>query len=198
MSKQDYPLLGVTRVFVADASSTDNTVDIAVSFGDRLNISVIPGGLPSVGRNAGAALATTPYVLFIDADMELADETLLRRAMEKMVHRKLHCLTTNIACSEERSTDTALYSGNNVVQWLSGFAAPFSTGMFMLFEKGKFDELGGFNEQALYAEDYLLSKQVSPRAFGIVMGKIYTTNRRFKKMGHGKIVRMFLKTALNT
>jgi glycosyltransferase involved in cell wall biosynthesis len=134
LSEQDYPLLGVTRVFVADARSTDNTVDIAASFNDRLKISVIPGGLPSVGRNAGAALATTPYVLFIDADMELADERLLRRAMEKMIRRRLHCLTTNIACSGGSVMDTALYSGNNVVQWLSGFAAPFSTGMFMLFE----------------------------------------------------------------
>lgn len=190
--------MNATRVFVADAGSTDNTAEIATSFADRLKISVIPGGLPSVGRNGGAALATTPYVLFIDADMELADETLLRRAMEKMTRRKLHCLTTNIACSNGTAMDMALYSGNNVVQWLSGFAAPFSTGMFMLFEKAKFDELCGFNEHALYAEDYLLSKQVSPARFGIVTGKIYTTNRRFKKMGHGKIVRLFLKTALNS
>jgi len=49
-----------------------------------------------VGRNAGAVIATTPYVLFIDADIELPDDTLLRRAMEKMKARKLHCLTTAI------------------------------------------------------------------------------------------------------
>ena len=67
-----------------------------------------------------------------------------------------------------------------------------------MFEKKKFDALGGFDERALYAEDYLLSKQVSPVRFGIVRGRVLTTNRRFQKMGHMRIARMFLKTALNT
>jgi hypothetical protein len=75
---------------------------------------------------------------------------------------------------------------------------PFSTGMFMLFAKSTFDRLGGFNEGALYAEDYLLSKQVRNRKFGIVRGAIHTTNRRFKSMGHLRIVGMFLKTMMNS
>jgi len=190
--------LPVTTVFVADAGSTDDTVAVALSFANRLNISVIPGGLPSIGRNKGARRATTPYVLFLDADMELPDETLLRRAMEKMKRRRLECLTTNIWCSGGTLMDHVLYAGNDVVQYVSSWTKPFSTGMFMLFEKKKFDELGGFDERALYAEDYLLSKQVSTGKFGIVRGKVLTTNRRFKKMGHLRIARMFVKTALNT
>ena len=198
MSTQDYPQLGLTKVFVADAHSTDDTRAIAQSFDDRLNIEVIAGGLPSVGRNAGAKLALTKYVLFIDADIELMDRTLLRRAMAMMTGRNLQCLTTNIWCSNGRLRDHMLYLGNDVVQYFASWTKPFATGMFMLFEKAKFDALGGFNEKALYAEDYLLSKQVSPRRFGIVRGSVSTTNRRFQKMGHLKIVRMFLKTALNT
>ena len=72
-----------------------------MSFADRLDIEVIPGGLPSVGRNAGARRGDTPYILFIDADMELKDPTLLRRAMELAERRKLHCVTTNIWCRRE-------------------------------------------------------------------------------------------------
>ena len=198
LSEQDYLLLPHTKVFVADANSTDGTIEIANSFSGRLDISVIPGGLPSVGRNAGASLATSTYVLFIDADIELPDATLLRRAMHKMKLRGLHCLTTNIRCSDGRRIDHALYAGNNLVQRVSSWTKPFSTGMFMLFEKARFDELGGFDERALYAEDYLLSKQVSPRRFGVVRGNVLTSNRRFRKMGHWRIARMFLKTALNT
>jgi glycosyltransferase involved in cell wall biosynthesis len=190
--------LPLTKVFVADANSTDGTPEIAMSFADRLLVSVIPGGLPSVGRNAGARLATTPYVLFLDADIELRDTTLLRRAMNKVNRRKLQCLTTNIRCSNGRILDAALYAGNNLVQYVSAWTKPFSTGMFMLFQKAKFDELGGFDERAMYAEDYLLSKQVSPRRFGVVRGHVLTTNRRFQNMGHWRIVRMFMKTALNS
>jgi len=198
LCRQDYRFMPVTTVFIADAGSTDGTQQIALSFADRLRVEVIPGGLPSVGRNAGARLAKTPYVLFIDADIELEDPTLIRRAIAKMNRRQLHCLTTHIWCKEGSWRDQALYLGNNIVQFVSQFGQPFSTGMFMLFDKAKFDELGGFHEQALYAEDYLLSKKVSPRRFSLVNGGILTTNRRFQKMGHAHIVAMFLKAALNS
>lgn len=198
LSKQDYPLLPLTKVFVADAGSTDLTVESALLFADRLNISVIPGGLPSVGRNAGARRATTPYVLFMDADIELPDPTLLRRAMAKMIHRQLHCLTTDIRCKHGHIMDSVLFRGNNAVQHFASWTKPFATGMFMLFNREKFNQLGGFDEQALYAEDYLLSKQVSPLRFGIVGGHILTSNRRFQKMGHLRIAKMFLTTAFHT
>ena len=80
LTKQDYSKMSSTRVLVADANSTDGTPEIVLSFRDRLNVSVIRGGMPSVGRNQGAAQAETPYVLFLDADIELADPSLVRRA----------------------------------------------------------------------------------------------------------------------
>ena len=187
-----------TKVFLADAGSTDGTPDLALSFSGRLNIEVIAGGLPSVGRNAGARRAETPYVLFLDADMELKDPTLIRRAMALAERRKLQCVTTNIWCSNGTLRDHLLYIGNNVAQYGSVLVRPFSTGMFMLFEKATFDRLGGFHEGALYAEDYLLSKKVANRRFGIVRGRVHTTNRRFRNMGHFKIIGLFLKTMFNT
>lgn len=187
-----------TKVYVADANSTDGTATIARGYSHRLDIEVIPGGLPSVGRNAGAQRARTPYVLFVDGDIELGDRTLIRRAVELMERKKLHCLTTDIACPEGSVLDRLLYSGNNLMQRLSRLYRPFSTGMFMLFDKAQFDALGGFHEQALYAEDYLLSQKVARSKFGIVRGSVLTTNRRFKKMGHFKLVRLFLTTALHT
>ena len=68
----------------------------------------------------------------------------------------------------------------------------------MLFDRSKFEELGGFNEGALFAEDYMLSKQVARKRFGIVPGAVVTTNRRFRKMGHFRVARLFVRTALNT
>lgn len=198
LCRQDYPLMSSVKVFVADAGSTDGTQQLAMSFAGRLDVEVISGGLPSVGRNAGAHRATSPYVLFIDADMELKDTTLIRRAMSLIERRKLHCVTTNIWCSNGSLRDHILYIGNDIAQYGSFMVKPFSTGMFMLFEKEEFDRLGGFHEGALYAEDYLLTKKVSNRRFGIVTGRIHTTNRRFRNMGHFKIIGMFLITMLNT
>ncbi len=198
LTKQTYLQNRKAKVFLADAGSTDGTPQLAMTFRDRLDIEVIPGGLPSVGRNAGARLADGAYVLFIDADMEFRDETMIARAVERMREHELHCLTTNIWCSAGSGLDQALYLGNNIFQWLSQFGSPFSTGMFMLFDRKKFWELGGFHEQALFAEDYLLSKKVGLGRFAVVRGGAYTTNRRFVKMGHFKMIRLFLWTAMNT
>ncbi|MEO8737754.1 MAG: glycosyltransferase [Edaphobacter sp.] len=198
LCKQDYVGMAQTRVIVADAGSTDGTVEVALAFRDRLSIEVIPGGLPSVGRNAGARLATTRFVLFLDADVELPEPTLLRRSLWRMTRRDLHLATTNIACRHGGFFDDALYAGNNLMQRLGSFLKPFATGMFMLFDREAFWQLGGFNERALFAEDYLLSKGVARHRFRIVRGKVLTTNRRFKKLGHGRMVWMFFKTMMHS
>ena len=186
-----------TKILVADAGSTDGTPEIVMQFRDRLQVAVIPGGLPSVGRNAGATLADSQFVLFIDADVEPSSNSLIRRAVELAQRKRLHCVTTNIICREGNWLDKAIYLGNDLFQHLSRLHQPFSTGMFMLFDKQRFDELAGFHEQVHFAEDYLLSKQVARSKFGIVRGGVYTTNRRFQKMGRLRVVKLFLTTALN-
>ena len=190
--------LAQLRVLVADASSTDRTVQQAISYRGRLGIEVIPGGLPAIGRNAGARLARTAYVLFLDADVELADPTLLRRSVASMRRLDLHLVTTSIGCRQGGFFDDLLYMGNNLAQRVSALLKPFATGMFMLFDREAFWLLGGFNERALFAEDYLLSKRVARRRFRIVRGRVLTTNRRFRKLGHRRMVCMFLKTMLHS
>jgi glycosyltransferase involved in cell wall biosynthesis len=198
LNQQDYLHLPDTRVFVADANSTDGTGEMARSFPAKFPIEVLPGGLPAVGRNAGARRAATPYVLFLDADVELRDPTLLRRAVRAMQRHQLHCLTTNIVCIDGSAADRLLFGGSNLVQKLSRWAAPFATGMFMMFDRHEFQELGGFNEHALYAEDYLLTKQIARQRFAVIPGEVMTSNRRFQKMGHLRIAGMFFLTALNS
>ena len=197
LMNQDYSKMSSTRVLVADANSTDSTPEIVMAFSSRLNVSVIRGGMPSVGRNLGAAQADSDYVLFLDADIELAHPSVIRRAVELAQRKHLQCVTTNILCRDGNWVDKLLYAGNDLFQYLSCLHHPFATGMFMFFELKKFRELGGFNERVLFAEDYLLSQQVERKRFGIVRGGVYTTNRRFQKMGHLRVGWLFLKTAMN-
>lgn len=184
-------------MLVADANSTDATREIVLGFRDRLNISVISGGMPSVGRNRGAAQADTPYLLFLDADVEPADCSLIRRCLEKAQREKLHCVTTNILCRDGSWLDKLFYAANDLFQYLSFLHRPFATGMFMLWDRRRFLELGGFHEAIHFAEDYRLSQQVERRRFAIVRGGVFTTNRRLKKMGHLQVGWLFLWTAMN-
>lgn len=198
MREQDYPHLRSTKVFVADAASTDETVALALSFRPQLDVEVIAGGMPSVGRNRGAAAGDAEFVLFLDADVELHDVTLVRRAVEYMRCRRLHCVTVDIECKGGRPSDRLLYRANNRMQRLSQWFLPFGTGMFLLFEAKRFRELGGFSEDALFAEDYLLTKQVSPLRFAVLNGEVWTSNRRFQRTGRMRMVGLFFWTLLNS
>ncbi len=198
LARQDYPLMPHTRIFLADADSTDRTTQVAREFSDRLQITIIGGGLPSIGRNKGALCAYSRYILFVDADIELADPTLLQRAVNLIKRKSLHCVTTDIWCRDGAWLDRLLFGCNNLVQRLSRFHRPFATGMFMLLDKEQFDEIGGFDEHALYAEDYQLTRQIQRSRFRVIRGGIHTTNRRFLKMGHWTIVRYFMRTAMHS
>src|SRR5215468_10259182 len=197
LTTQDYSKMSSTRVLIADANSTDGTPEIVMSFRDRLNVGVIKGGMPSYGRNQGAAQADTEYVLFLDADIELAEPWLIRKCMERAQRKQLDCVTTNVLCKDGTWVDKLFYAGNDFFQYLSYLHRPFATGMFMLFDRKRFWELGGFNEKIHFAEDYRLSQKVQRTRFSIVRGGVYTTNRRFQRMGHLRVGWLFLWTAMN-
>lgn len=197
--KQDYPLIRTTMIFVADAGSTDGTRDIVQGFQKDLMIEIIPGGPTPRARNNGARKAKSRYVLFVDADMEMRDPTLLRSAVLLAKRKRYHLVTVLIKCNEEgKFLDRLLYFLNNVAEIGSKFFSPMATGMFMLFERRWFERLGGFNERVTYAEDYFLSKQIEPRRFGVLWKYIRATNRRFKAMGHKKIFQLFVDTMLHS
>jgi len=107
-----------TKVLVADADSTDGMPEIVLGFRDRLNVRLIAGGMPAVGRNRGAALADSEYVLFLDADIEMAHPSVIRRAVELAQQKRLHCVTTNIVCRDGSWFDKAMYAGNDFFQYL--------------------------------------------------------------------------------
>src|SRR5260370_11518720 len=152
--RQDYAHIRSTIIYVADAASSDATVETALRHAGELKVRIIPGGPPSEARNAGARLAITRFILFLDADVALGDRGLVRRAVELMKRRNLHCVTTFILATEGKFFDHLMYLGNSIVQIGSKYSRPFSPGAFMLFERPGFNELGSFNALLRYAEDY--------------------------------------------
>ena len=116
----------------------------------------------------------------------------------RMKSSRLHCLTVDITCADGTWMDRLLYRANSGMQKLSSWVMPFGTGMFLLFDRKRFAELGGFNENALFAEDFLLTKQISPLRFSVLNGEVHTSNRRFRRTGHARMVFLFFWTMLNS
>ena len=68
--------IGDTRVIIADCS-TDNTREVIKTYNTQLNVEIIDGGPVSFAKNNGAKLVTTPYILFIDADVRFFKDTVI-------------------------------------------------------------------------------------------------------------------------
>lgn len=183
------------EIIIADAGSTDGTLDIIKSFKNILNITVIKGGLPAIGRNLGAKQAMTEYLLFIDADAEIYDNEMILKSYQKMEKNKLDLLASML--NSHHVIVKFLYKINNIIIRLSKLDKPFAVGIYMMMRKDVFTRLGGFPEDVMHCEDYLLSKRVERKKFGIINKDVYSDNRRFKKMGYLNMVGYIFKNIVN-
>ena len=183
-------------IFISDAGSTDNTIKKISNHSLINKIKILKGGLPSVGRNIGSKESNSEFLLFMDADTTIKDNKLIEKSIILMINKKLDLVTTYISC-RNNSIVKFIYLLNNTFQLISKLDKPYSTGMYFMIRKEKFNELGGFNENDQYAEDYNLSRKINKNKFGIINSHIYSDDRRFKKLGYTGVIKLFLKTLRN-
>ena len=83
------------NVIVADASDDfDFTRNLIMSENSKkILIKIIDGGFPAFARNQGSKLVTTPYVLFLDADVFITEFCFLERVMDEMDEKDCELLT---------------------------------------------------------------------------------------------------------
>ena len=182
-------------IIVAD-SSDDGTKEMLESRNnDKFNLQIIKGGLPGKARNRGAKRVTTPYVLFMDADMFILDSTLLTESIKLMRRNKFDLLTTKVRTTNGKYN--YVFRSFDVIQKLIKPFTPFCLGGFMLFKTETFNRLEGFDEDAKVAEDYLLSKKVFSDKFKILNRTIFTPPRRFENKGLWYMTKLMVKSFFN-
>ena len=183
------------NVIVSDSSTDNTTVELELREKDKFILQIIQGGLPSVARNNGIKHVTTPYVLFLDADMFILDFNLLTETINIMKKEKLHLLTTKVRTTTGEYNYT--YKSFDVIQKIIKSITPFCLGGFMLFKTKIFKKLGGFDESIKVAEDYLLSKKVKSNKFKIINKHIFTSPRRFKNKGVMYMIKLMFQSFIN-
>jgi len=188
--------IGDTRIIIADCS-TDNTRDVIRNNRSFLNVEIIDGGPVAMARNNAAKLVTTPYILFIDADVILFDNYMIRDAVFELEYENLHLIGAKIKCYEnDLRAEFGFFVFNEINQILKHFS-PFAVGAFMLTRKDKFDEYGGFQEKFSTSEDYFLSRMYDPKKFKIIDHYFGQDARRFKKMGYFGMCWYLIKNFIN-
>ena len=188
--------IGNTRIVIADCS-TDNTRQVIQDNSLGLNVEIIEGGPVSVAKNNGARLVTTPYILFIDADVRFFKNTVIQDAVDKIQSKNLDLVGLNIKCYDRDMRAIVGFTLFNTINHTLKFFSPFAVGAFMLTRKDKFEEYGGFPENLLTSEDYFLSKKYSPRKFKIIRHHFGQDSRRFKKMGYLGMGKYLIKNFVN-
>ena len=188
--------IGDTRIIIADCS-TDTTRQVIQDNSSGLNVEIIDGGPVSVAKNNGARLVTTPYILFIDADVRFFKNTVIWDAVDKIQSKNLDLVGLNIKCYDRDMRAMVGFALFNTINHTLKFFSPFAVGAFMLTRKDRFDEFGGFPEQFVTSEDYFLSRKYSPRKFKIVRHHFGQDSRRFKKMGYLGMGKYLIKNFIN-
>jgi glycosyltransferase involved in cell wall biosynthesis len=188
--------IGDTRVIIADCS-TDNTRQVIKDNSSGLNVEIIDGGPVSIAKNNGARLVTTPYILFIDADVRFFKDTAISDSVEAVESNDLDLVGLNIKSYDNDIRAIIGFTIFNVINHILKYFSPFAIGAFMLTRRDKFEELGGFPEKTVTSEDYFLSRMYSPKKFKIVNHYFGQDSRRFKKMGYFGMATYLIKNFIN-
>jgi glycosyltransferase involved in cell wall biosynthesis len=183
------------KVIVADSSDDETTYHLENRNRDYFNLDIIQGGLPSKARNKGAERATTPFILFMDADMMILDTNLLQECMDIIMNERLDLLTTKVRTTNGKYN--YVFRTFDLIQGITRYITPFCLGGFMLIRKSTFITLNGFDEDAKVAEDYLLSKQIKTNKFKVYRKTIFTLPRRFENKGLWYMTKLMIQSFFN-
>ena len=183
------------KVIVADSSDDETTYHLENRNRDYFNLDIIQGGLPSKARNKGAERATTPFILFMDADMMILDTNLLQECMDIIMNERLDLLTTKVRTTNGKYN--YVFRTFDLIQGITRYITPFCLGGFMLIRKSTFIRLNGFDEDAKVAEDYLLSKQIKTNKFKVYRKTIFTLPRRFENKGLWYMTKLMIQSFTN-
>ena len=168
------------EVVVADAGSHDDTVSLA----RRAGALVVSGGLPAVGRNAGARATTGELVLFLDADVRPAAQ-FLERAVGEFLDRNLDAATAPLVPLDGDVDFRVIYTVIAHALQCAAHVRPHAVGACILVRRTLHDRLGGFDETLALGEDHDYAQRAARAGrFGVLRSvRIPTSMRRIRHLG---------------
>lgn len=181
------------ELIVADAGSSDRTVEIAKKY----NCRVVPGGLLPRGRNEGARVSKGEILLFLDADLVLVQPDFLRNALNKFKKRNLGAAGFPLSLVGGKKIDkTAFYIWNKLAELTQNFL-PHAAGAIMV-KKSIHQSVGEFDEDIIFVEDHPYVRAAGKISkFGFIKDKtVFTSSRRFEKDGRLNVYAKYVLAGL--
>jgi glycosyltransferase involved in cell wall biosynthesis len=182
------------RVIIADTSDEEDSLDFLQytenNYRYSLNIEVIKGGFPAKARLEGSKLVTTPYILFLDADIMLLNKSLLGEC----IAYDTDLVTVPFQTEKGFNWIFRLFDiQQRMSNWLG---TPFAIGGFQLWKTEAYWKTGGYDETHLFAEDYWVSQKAEVMKIHNTKG-VWTSARRFKNKGFFYMFILSIKCYIN-
>jgi len=179
----------IAEIIVINDTSTDDTGKIATELGAR----VIDVSLRNIGavRNAGAAAAKYPWLIFVDADTIVPSGT---------IQQSLKTLADGFAGGGAHVEIPNRYELFFVKRWMYyavvivwQYVFGWAAGCYMFCRKEYFDSFGGFDEQYYAAEELFFSQQLKNIGeFRLVRPPVLTSARKLKQYSVWELSRFLL------
>lgn len=183
-----------TKVIIADVSDEAESLvwlyRTEREYKYSLDIQIIDGGFPAKGRLEGSKLVTTPYILFLDADIMLQTKFILGE-----------CLSYNtdlvtVPFQTEKGFNW-IFRLFDIQQRMSNWlGTPFAVGGFQLWKTESYWKTGGYDETHLFAEDYWVSQKAETMKIHKT-NNVWTSARRFKNKGFFYMFILSIKCYIN-
>jgi glycosyltransferase involved in cell wall biosynthesis len=183
-----------TTIIIADVSDESISLQfleyVKRDFKYSLDIQIIKGGFPAKARLEGSKLVTTPYILFLDADIMLQDKFVLGKCLSY----NTDLVTVPFQTEKEFNWIFRLFDiQQRMSNWLG---TPFAVGGFQLWKTESYWNTGGYDETHLFAEDYWVSQKTNKMIIHPTKG-IWTSARRFKNKGFFYMFILSIKCYIN-
>lgn len=183
------------EIIVADADSTDKTVEIAKKY----NAIVVKGGMPGVGRNNGAKIAKGELLIFLDSDLEMT-EGYLKNTIKEFEEENLDIAITQMLPSNERSYYKILHKIANMFMIAVETIKPHGAGCYGIISKKSYhDKIGGFDESLSFGEDTDYIEKIGEKGSFKVLRKpkIIVSTRRLEEEGIKTLIKQYGKSTFN-
>lgn len=177
------------EIIISDAGSIDGTQEIAEKYGAK----VVKGGMPAVGRNAGAKAAAGEWLLFLDADVYLSDK-FLTFLIEEAEEEKASIASCAVIPLSDKIIDQIMHGVANAYINLTQYFYPHAPGFCILVKKSLHEKINGFDESLKLAEDHEYVKRA--KEFGeykiLKKPKIYVSVRRMESDGRFNVAAKYV------
>ncbi len=194
------------EIIVSDGGSSDKTVEIAKKFADKVLVHTNSiRQTIAQGRNLGAKNASGDFLVFIDADVHIADiNNFFKLAIELFREdSRLVGLTAFLKVLPEHVTlsDKLFFGIVNRIHQISNNLLHTGTasGEFQMIRRKAFEQIDGYNEKLVVGEDNDLFSRLSKIGRTHINTALYVwhTSRRAKNMGWPKLLFLWLYNSLH-